>query len=70
MGLFAVSPNTAFQCLILVLLLCRKMIRVQHELKIKSGIEVKNETIVSQNPFMATLCVFLPNVRAVTYFRR
>lgn len=77
-GAFAVSPNVAFQCLVLVLLLCGEKIRVQNELMIKSGIEVKNDKMVLQNPFTDTLgfcggffCFcFLPNVLAVTYFRR
>lgn len=70
MGLFAVSPHIAFQCLIPVLLLCGKKIRVQNELMIKSGIELKNDKMVSQNPFTDALVFFLPNVLAVTYFRR
>lgn len=54
-GAFAVSPNVAFQCLVLVLLLCGEKIRVQNELMIKSGIEVKNDKMVLQNPFTDTL---------------
>lgn len=51
MGLFAVSPNTALPSLILVLLPWREMIGEYREPTIKSCIEMKNEEIVSQNPF-------------------
>lgn len=64
------SPNTAFQSLILVLLPCRKMIREYSEPLTKSCIEMRTtERVVSQNAFVSILAS-LPNVLAVTYFCR
>ena len=69
MGLFAVSPNTALPSLILVLLPWRETISEYSEPTNESYIEMKNEKIVSQNPFTSTL-VPLPKALAVTYFCR
>lgn len=69
MELFAVSPNTAFWSLILVLLSCLKMISTEWTSDWVLHWGEKIEKIVAQT-HSSPLWAFLPNVLAVTYFCR